>query len=105
MAFSINSVAGYRHYNATVNAPPSTGWDVQGNGTAPAPTIAEGACDSGTTTTTTPAPSYINFPASPSTGQTYSFNGIIWTWNGVGWKKRSITPAQDIFMSNNYGGL
>ena len=24
----------------------------------------------------------INFPASPTTNQTYTFNGRTWTWNG-----------------------
>jgi hypothetical protein len=88
--------------------PPLTGWTVSGRPVSlPVPTLTEGECGSGTTTTTTttPAPSYINFPTSPSTGQTYSFNGTIWIWNGVGWKKRLILPSQDIFMSGNYGGL
>jgi len=28
----------------------------------------------------------INFPASPTLNQTYTFNGRTWTWNGVGWQ-------------------
>lgn len=83
-------------------------WSVSSGGSAPVPTFTAGECASPTTTTTTtttPAPSYVNFPTSPSTGQTYSFNGTIWIWNGVGWKKRLILPSQDIFMSSNYGGL
>jgi len=28
----------------------------------------------------------INFPASPATNQTYTFNGRTWTYNGVGWQ-------------------
>jgi hypothetical protein len=28
----------------------------------------------------------INFPASPTTNQTYTFNGRTWTYNGVGWQ-------------------
>lgn len=36
----------------------------------------------------------INFPATPSTNQTYTFNGRTWTWNGVGWQATgSIGPT------------
>jgi len=28
----------------------------------------------------------INFPASPATNQTYTYNGRTWTYNGVGWQ-------------------
>jgi hypothetical protein len=28
----------------------------------------------------------INFPASPTLNQTYTYNGRTWTWNGVGWQ-------------------
>jgi hypothetical protein len=103
-----NGVQDVYYNSGSSSAPPSTGWTVVSPaGLAPAPTLTAGECGSGTTTTTTttPAPSYINFPTSPSTGQTYSFNGTIWIWNGVGWKKRLILPSQDIFMSGNYGGL
>lgn len=27
----------------------------------------------------------VNFPASPAIGQTYTFSGRTWTWNGIGW--------------------
>lgn len=27
----------------------------------------------------------IDFPASPTTGDPYTFNGRTWTWNGSGW--------------------
>jgi hypothetical protein len=33
----------------------------------------------------------INFPASPTTNQTYTFNGRTWTWNGVGWQATGST--------------
>lgn len=33
----------------------------------------------------------INFPATPSTNQTYTFNGRTWTWNGVGWQATGST--------------
>lgn len=27
----------------------------------------------------------IDFPAAPTTGDTYTFNGRTWTWNGTAW--------------------
>ena len=33
----------------------------------------------------------INFPAAPTTNQTYTFNGRTWTWNGVGWQATGST--------------
>lgn len=27
----------------------------------------------------------INFPSSPTVGQTYTFNGKTWTYNAIGW--------------------
>jgi len=94
---------------AASNASPVSGLDQTGRArSATTPTIGAVeyvAATTTTTTTTTPAPSTFNFPASPSTGQVYTFNGIIWVWNGIGWKKRLILPSQDIFMSSNYGGL
>ena len=29
----------------------------------------------------------INFPTNPTIGQTYTYGGITWTWNGTGWDK------------------
>ena len=108
MAVSAGSVA-IGAGNATAsNASPVSGLDQRGTTrSATAPTIGayEYVAATTTTTTTTPAPSTFNFPTSPSTGQVYTFNGIIWVWNGIGWKKRLILPSQDIFMSGNYGGL
>jgi len=83
---------------AASNASPVSGLDQTGRArSATTPTI--GAVEYVATTPT------FNFPTSPSTGQVYTFNGIIWVWNGIGWKKRLILPSQDIFMSSNYGGL
>lgn len=31
----------------------------------------------------------IDFPSSPSIGQTYVFNGRAWTWNGSAWVRPS----------------
>lgn len=31
----------------------------------------------------------IDFPTSPSTGDTYTFNGRTWRWNGDGWERAS----------------
>lgn len=108
MAVSAGSVAIGAGNAAASNASPVSGLDQRGTTrSATAPTIGayEYVAATTTTTTTTPAPSTFNFPTSPSTGQVYTFNGIIWVWNGIGWKKRLILPSQDIFMSSNYGGL
>jgi hypothetical protein len=35
----------------------------------------------------------INFPSSPSNGNTYGYNGIVWSWNGYAWDKLGITGA------------
>ncbi len=29
----------------------------------------------------------IDFPTSPVTGQSYTFNGRTWQWNGSGWER------------------
>ena len=29
----------------------------------------------------------IDFPTSPATGDSYSFNGRTWQWNGSGWER------------------
>lgn len=98
MAVSAGSVAIGAGNAAASNASPVSGLDQRGTTrSSTAPTI--GAYEYVATTPT------FNFPTSPSTGQVYTFNGIIWVWNGIGWKKRLILPSQDIFMSGNYGGL
>lgn len=43
----------------------------------------------------------INFPASPTTGQTYTFAGTTWSWNGFAWDRigsqlPDIVPLDDI---------
>jgi len=35
----------------------------------------------------------INFPASPTTNQTYSFNNKTWVYNGTGWILQNASPA------------
>lgn len=37
--------------------------------------------------------SYIDFPNSPGTGQTYTFNGSVWYWNGGEWSGTGTFPA------------
>lgn len=37
--------------------------------------------------------SYIDFPNSPGTGQTYTFNGSVWYWNGSEWSGTGTFPA------------
>ena len=91
--------------NGSGAAPPLTGWVVAGRPVSePAPTLTEGACGA-PSPTPTPTPSYVNFPTSPSVGQNYTFNSIMWTWNGVGWKKANNDPSDTIFLANNFGGL
>jgi len=29
----------------------------------------------------------IDFPTSPTNGQSYTFNGRTWQWNGSGWER------------------
>jgi DNA/RNA endonuclease YhcR with UshA esterase domain len=38
----------------------------------------------------------INFPASPSLSDEYTFEGRTWVWNGTGWAAQSgaLTPGQ-----------
>ena len=35
----------------------------------------------------------IDFPASPTTGDTYEFGSRKWTWTGSGWQATSITQG------------
>lgn len=35
----------------------------------------------------------INFPSTPSTGTTYAYNGVLWTWNSYAWDKTSGSGA------------
>ena len=37
--------------------------------------------------------SYIDFPNSPGTGQTYTFNGSVWYWNGGEWLGTGTFPV------------
>lgn len=49
----------------------------------------------------------LNFPASPTTGQTYTYTGTTWTWNGSSWNVvssgnfSSITVSGDILPTSN----
>jgi len=36
-----------------------------------------------------------DFPASPTNGQTYSLNGVLFTYNGYGWKQQSASGPVD----------
>ena len=43
----------------------------------------------------------INFPASPTTNQTYTFNGRTWTYNGVGWQATGSTGLT-VYTKTNF---
>lgn len=47
--------------------------------------------------------SEINFPNSPTLGQTYSFNNISWQWNGSSWIVAS--PSASIGYVETFNGL
>ena len=38
----------------------------------------------------------IDFPNSPSPGNTYAFNSIIWSWNGVAWDRQSTSGGNGV---------
>ena len=43
----------------------------------------------------------INFPASPTTNQTYTYNGRTWTYNGVGWQATGSTGLT-VYTKTNF---
>ncbi len=44
----------------------------------------------------------IDFPTSPVSGDTYTFNGRTWVWNGSGWE-RQINAGQNVAVFFNPG--
>ncbi len=46
----------------------------------------------------------IDFPASPTVGQTYTFGGRIWEWTGSAWK-RQINAGQIVSVFTLLDGL
>lgn len=47
----------------------------------------------------------LDFPTSPTTNQTYSANGNIWTWNGASWISGSTTKVfyeNDLSVTTSY---
>lgn len=60
----------------------------------------------------------LDFPTSPTLGQTYTFNGKTWQWNGTGWVSPTIAAsslttvaskgdvaAMQVYTANKFGGL
>ena len=45
----------------------------------------------------------LNFPSSPSNGQTYTANNVTYVWNGTAWKKN--IPPQSSFPSLTVAGI
>jgi hypothetical protein len=45
----------------------------------------------------------INFPDNPTSGQTYTYNGITWSWNGTAWEK--AIGNQVNFLNGLTGGI
>jgi len=43
----------------------------------------------------------INFPASPATNQTYTYNGRTWTYNGVGWQATGASGLS-VYTKTNF---
>jgi len=42
----------------------------------------------------------INFPASPSLNQTYTYEGRTWKWNGVGWQIYVANPSPEVGLNS-----
>jgi hypothetical protein len=47
----------------------------------------------------------MNFPTSPTAGQTYSYGGSIWIYNGTSWRIMVNDKENMIYLANNFGGL
>ena len=46
----------------------------------------------------------LNFPSSPSNGQTYTANNVTYVWNGTAWKK-NIPSQSPVSGINTVGGV
>jgi hypothetical protein len=47
----------------------------------------------------------INFPASPTTNQTYTYSGKTWTWNGAAWTLTNATVTSTVGVINGGTGI
>ena len=48
----------------------------------------------------------INFPNNPTSGQTYTYNSITWSWNGTAWEKTSTAIGNYVsFLNGLTGGV
>ena len=49
----------------------------------------------------------INFPNSPTTGQTYNYSGLTWVWNGSAWDNTgtNLYNVDGGTATTIYGGL
>ena len=49
----------------------------------------------------------IDFPASPSTNQTYTASGVTWTWDGTSWKAQGSTTTYNLPVASSgaLGGI
>lgn len=43
----------------------------------------------------------LNFPASPTNGQTYTYTGTTWVWNGTSWSVQPSANFTDIIVSGD----
>lgn len=47
----------------------------------------------------------INFPSSPTVGQTYTYGVTTWTWNGYAWDNLGTVASDPITVDFLLGGL
>jgi hypothetical protein len=43
----------------------------------------------------------LDFPASPTVGQTYVANGVTFVWDGVSWNSANSAAQSGVFYENN----